>query len=60
MERLFDYQVTFVFDYAYIGMAVFAESEELAVERAHQQLIESDIQYPEPNEITVELVGEFA
>lgn len=55
-----DYQVTMVFDYAYIGLAVFAENEEQAEQNAYAQLSDSDISIPEPNEITIELKGVFA
>lgn len=57
---MFDYDVKFVFDYAYIGLAVFAESSDAAISGAYAQLAECEITYPEPKEITVELVGEFA
>jgi hypothetical protein len=55
-----DYQVTMVFDYAYIGLAVFADDEDQAVANAYTQLSESDISIPEPNEINIELKGVFA
>ncbi len=55
-----DYQVTMVFDYAYVGLAVFAEDEEQAIRYAYTQLSDSDITIPEPNEVTVELVGGFS
>jgi hypothetical protein len=55
-----DYQVTFVFDYAYIGLAVFADDEDKAISQAWTQLSESDITAPEPKEINIELKGVFA
>jgi hypothetical protein len=55
-----DYEIVMVFDYAYIGLSVFADSKEEAIAQAYNQLLDSDITFPEPKEINVEIKGTFS
>jgi hypothetical protein len=55
-----DYEIVMVFDYAYIGLSVFADSKEEAIAQAYNQLLDSDITFPEPKEINVEIRGTFS
>ena len=55
-----DYEIVMVFDYAYIGLSVFADSKEEAISQAYNQLLDSDITFPEPKEINVEIRGTFS
>jgi len=55
-----DYDVKFIFDYCYIGVAVFAEDEAEAESNARLQLVESGVQlHEEPSEIEITLQGVF-
>lgn len=55
-----DYDVKFIFDYCYIGVAVLAEDEEEAESNARLQLVESGVQlHEEPKQIEITLQGVF-
>lgn len=56
---MFDYDVKFVYEYSYIGITVIAKDDEEAVTSAWDILADQDISAPEPQEITVEKMGEY-
>lgn len=56
---MFDYDVKFVYEYSYIGIAVIARDDEEAVRSAWDILADQNIDAPEPQEIMVEKMGEF-
>lgn len=56
---MFDYDIKFVYTRVYVAITIVADSEEEAISGAWQILSEQEIDTPEPQEITVEKVGEY-
>lgn len=56
---MFDYDVKFVYEYSYIGIAVIARDDEEAERSARDILEQQGISAPEPQEIMLEKMGEF-
>lgn len=57
---MFDYDIKFIYEYSYVFVTVVARDDEEAVTSAWDILADQQISAPEPREIIVEKMGEYA